>query len=170
VRDGTPFRKWQIGGGHERGRRGGTLNAPGIVALGAACQILHEQGSAVNERIRTMRDRLESELTRQFPNVHCLGQEAERLPNTACVCFEGLIGETIVVLLSEAGICVSSGAACAAGEVEPSHVLRAMGVDAGLSAGEIRFSLGRNNTDEDIDRLLEVLPAILKEAAEVGRF
>lgn len=170
VRDGTPFRKWQIGGGHERNRRGGTLNAPGIVAIGAACEILHEQSPEVNEHIRAMRDRLESELTRQFSNAHCLGRGAERLPNTVCVCFEGLIGETIVVLLSEAGICVSSGAACAAGEVEPSHVLRAMGIDPQLAAGEIRFSFGRNNTEADLDQLLDVLPDVLHEAAEVGRF
>lgn len=170
IRRGTPYRKWQIGGAQEHNRRGGTLNAPGIVALGTACRILHEQDPDVNERIRALRDRIETELARQSSNTHFIGRAAQRLPNTACVCFEGLIGETIVVLLSDAGICVSSGAACAAGEVEPSHVLRAMRVAPRLAGGEIRFSLGRTNTDADVDRLFDVLPTVLKQAAEIGRF
>ena len=169
IRANTPYRKWQIGGGHERGRRGGTLNAPGIVALGTACQILCEQGADVNERIRGLRDRLEADLASRCPNVRFIGRAAERLPNTACVCFEGLVGETIVILLSEAGICVSSGAACAAGEVELSHVLKAMGVDPRIAAGEIRFSLGRNNTAADVDRLLAALPDVLEQAAHTQR-
>lgn len=165
VRPGTPFRKWQIGGGQERGRRGGTLNAPGIVALGAACGILSEQGPDVNERIRGLRDRLEREVAGIAPAARFIGRAAERLPNTTCVCFPGLLGETIVVLLSEAGICVSSGAACAAGAVEPSHVLKAMRVEPEVAKGEIRFSLGRFNTAADIDRLVEVLPGVLRQAA-----
>jgi cysteine desulfurase len=169
IREGTPFQKCQIGGSHERGRRGGTLNAPGIVALGTACRLLLEQDADTNERIRSLRDRLEQELTRITPHARFIGRDAERLPNTACVCFDGLIGETIVVLLSELGVCVSSGAACAAGEVEPSHVLQAMQIDPKLAAGEIRFSLGRHNTPADIERLLEVLPGVLTQAAEMER-
>lgn len=165
LRKETPFHKCQIGGAQERNRRGGTLNAPGIVALGEACHLLHEQPPSVNENIRKLRDRLESELEERFDNLHLIGRESQRLPNTTCVCFDGTIGETIVVLLSEAGICVSSGAACAAGEVEPSHVLAAMNIPSNIAAGEIRFSLGKNNTAADIDRLLEVLPGVLNEAA-----
>ncbi len=167
IRRETPYQKCQIGGSQERGRRGGTLNAPGIIALGTACQLLHEQGPDVNERIRSLRDRLESRLCERFSNVHVVGRDADRLPNTCCVCFAGLIGENIVVLLSEAGICVSSGAACAAGQVEPSHVLRAMNVAPQLAGGEIRFSLGKYNTEADLDRLFTVLPDVLGQAADM---
>ncbi len=165
VREGTPLRKWQIGGAQERGRRGGTLATPGIVGLGAACRILREQPAETAERIASLRDRLEAEVVRRFPQARVIGAESPRLPNTSCVCFEGLIGATLVVLLSEAGVCVSSGAACAAGAVEPSHVLRAMGVPVGLAGGEIRFSLGRLNTEADIEGLLRVLPGAVLEAA-----
>ncbi len=165
VRDGTPFQKWQIGGAHERNRRGGTLNAPGTIGLGMACRLLSEQGPEVNARIARLRDRLEAELARRFSNVHVIGSGAERLPNTSCVCFERVLGTSLVMLLSEVGICVSSGAACAAGETEPSHVLRAMAIDTGIAAGEVRFSLGRFSTDADIDGLFEVLPGVMELAA-----
>ncbi|MCK4343131.1 MAG: aminotransferase class V-fold PLP-dependent enzyme [Phycisphaerae bacterium] len=169
IRPGMPYQKWQIGGAQERDRRGGTLNAPGIIGLGTACQLLRQQSPEVNTRIAALRDRLEAELAQRCPTVHFIGQRAERLPNTTCVCFEGLLGETIVVLLSEVGVCVSSGAACAAGGVEPSHVLRAMRIDPGLAGGEIRFSLGRNNVEADVDRLVEILPTVLEKAAETER-
>jgi len=164
IRDGTPFQKWQIGGAQERNRRGGTLNAPGIVGLGEACRLLQEQEPAVNEQIRTLRDRLEVELTRRFSNAVIIGQNAPRLPNTTCVCFDGLVGASLVMLLSDAGICISGGAACAAGAVEPSHVLRAMGIPTHLAGGQIRISLGRYNTPADIDRLLDALPVAVREA------
>jgi len=164
IRDGTPFQKWQIGGAQERNRRGGTLNAPGIVGLGEACRLLQEQEPAVNEQIRTLRDRLEVELTRRFSNAVIIGQNAPRLPNTTCVCFDGLVGASLVMLLSDAGICISGGAACAAGAVEPSHVLRAMGIPTRLAGGQIRISLGRYNTPADIDRLLDALPVAVREA------
>lgn len=169
MRPGTPFRKWQIGGGQERGRRGGTLNSPGIVGLGTACALLHEQGPEVNARIRELRDGLEARLRTLDARVHFIGHRDERLPNTACVCFEGLIGETLVTLLSEAGVYVSSGAACAAGAIEPSHVLKALGVPTAVAGGAIRFSLGRNNTTADVERLFAVLPGVLCEAASAGR-
>jgi len=164
IREGTPFQKWQIGGAQERNRRGGTLNAPGIVGLGEACRLLHEQEPTVNEQIRTLRDRLEAELTRRFANAVIIGQKTPRLPNTTCVCFDGLVGASLVMLLSDAGICISGGAACAAGAVEPSHVLKAMGVPARLASGQIRISLGRYNTPADVDRLLEALPVAIREA------
>ncbi len=164
IRTGTPFQKWQIGGAQERNRRGGTLNAPGIVGLGMACRILHEQDPAVNERIRILRDRLEAELTQRVPRVRLIARGTPRLPNTTCACFEGLVGASIVMLLSDLNICVSGGAACAAGAVEPSHVLKAMHVEPHVAAGQIRVSLGRNNTDADVDRLLEALPSVLEQA------
>jgi len=158
IRRGTPFRKCQIGGSQERDRRGGTLNAPGIVGLGMACRILRDEADDVNARVAALRDRLETELARRFPNSHVIGRDAPRLPNTACVCFPGVPGSDLVIALSEAGICVSSGSACTSGSMELSHVLQAMQIDPDIGQGEIRFSLGRFNMDGDIDRLLEILP------------
>ena len=168
IRRGTPFRPSQIGGAQERGRRGGTLNAPGIIGMGAACAILRELGTETMEKCRVLRDRLEAELTERFPDVHICGAQAERLPNTACICFPGLSSEAILLLLSEAGVCVSSGSACSSGSLEPSHVLVAMGIDPQVAQGEIRFSLGRFNTDADIERLLQVLPAALDKVASAN--
>ena len=166
VRRGTPFRPSQIGGAQERQRRGGTLNAPGIVGIGTACAILSELGDSAMTKVRALRDRLEAELRRRFPDVHICGVGAERLPNTTCACFPGLSSESILLLLSEADICVSTGSACTSGSLEPSHVLVAMGVEPRVAQGEIRFSLGRFNTDADIDRLFEVLPDVLGRVAE----
>jgi cysteine desulfurase len=169
VRRGTPLVPCQRGGTQERKRRGGTLNAPGIVGLGMACQLLREQEPAVYARIAALRERLETELHRQFPSALVMGSEAPRLPNTCCVCFPGIPSEPLVILLSEAGICVSTGAACASGSLEPSHVLRGMGIDPQIAQGEIRISLGRFNADADLERLFDVLPAALRKvAATVG--
>ncbi|MGD8451435.1 MAG: aminotransferase class V-fold PLP-dependent enzyme [Phycisphaerae bacterium] len=165
IRRGTPFRSVQIGGAQERGRRGGTLNAPGIVALGAACALLSELGDAVHERMRVLRDQLETRLRERLPDVYICGSGVERLPNTTCACFPGVSSEAILMLLSEAGICVSTGSACASGTLDPSHVLVAMGIDPHVAQGQIRFSLGRFNTKADIDRLFEVLPNIVARAA-----
>lgn len=165
VRRGTPFRAWQTGGSQERQRRGGTLNAPGIIGLGMACQILHDEGAADRTRVAAMRTRLEAELRRQFANAHIIGSGAERLPNTTLVCFEGIASEALLMLLSDIGICASGGAACASGSQEPSHVLKAMGIPAPIALGEVRFSLGRFNTDADLDRLFQVLPGALRKVA-----
>lgn len=168
IRRGTPFVAWQVGGSQERKRRGGTLNAPGIVGLGVACQILREQPAAVNERIAALRERIETEITCRVPGVEIVGRSVDRLPNTTCFCFPGVSGEAVVLLLSEAGVCVSSGAACASGSLEPSHVLKAMSIDPRVAQGQIRVSLGRCNTDADVDRFLEVLPAAVKKVAASG--
>ena len=165
-RNGVPA--CQTGGSQERGRRGGTLNAPGIVGLGMACQVLRERGTDGVSRIRVLRDRLEAELQRRFPRAQIIGAGAERLPNTALVCFPGVSAEPLLILLSEAGICVSGGAACASGSLEPSHVMKAMGIDPRVAQGEVRFSLGRFNTEADLDRLFEVLPAALNKVAASG--
>jgi len=165
VRRGTPFRAWQTGGSQERQRRGGTLNAPGIVGLGVACQILQNEGAVERTRIAALRTRLEAELRRQFANAHIIGGGAERLPNTTLVCFEGVASEALLMLLSDVGICASGGAACASGSQEPSHVLKAMGIPAPIALGEVRFSLGRFNTDADLDRLFQILPGALRKVA-----
>jgi cysteine desulfurase len=176
VRRGTPFRAMIIGGPQERQRRGGTLNAPGIIGLARACELATgAEQQADNRRVAGLRDRLERELTAQFGSggtgilpVTIIGTAAPRVPNTSCVCFAGVEAEAVLLLLSEAGICVSSGAACSSGSLEPSHVLRAMGIDPHVAQGQIRFSLGRFNTDADVDRVLEVLPRVLERVASVN--
>ena len=165
IRRGTAFQACQTGGSQERQRRGGTLNAPGIVGLGVACQILREEAADFCPRIAALRQRLEAEIRRRFPRAKIIGAGAERLPNTTLVCFAGLSSEPLLILLSEAGVCASGGAACASGSLEPSHVLKAMGIAPEVAQGEVRFSLGRFNTDVDIDRLLAVLPAAVDKVA-----
>ncbi len=165
LRRGTPFVPQQRGGAQERKRRGGTLNTAGIVGLGEACRLLHEEAERDNARILALHERLEDELRRRFDNVHIMGANSPRLPNTTCACFAGVPSEPLLILLSEAGICVSTGAACASGSLEASHVLRAMSVDPHVAQGEIRFSLGRYSTPADIDHLFQVLPAAVAKVA-----
>lgn len=161
VRRGTPFRPMMLGGHQERDRRGGTQNTSGIAALGRACELLPELEGRELERIAGLRDRLEREISTLFPRAHIIGRESPRLGNTSCICFEGVEAEALLLLLSEAGICASSGAACSSGSLESSHVLKAMGVPPEVGQGEVRFSLGPHNTDADVDALLSVLPRAL---------
>jgi len=168
VRRGTPFCPLIVGGSQERQRRGGTLNAPGIVGLGTACQILSDEGERERQQLARLRDELEQRLRQHFPDARIMGDQAPRVPNTTCACFPGVSSEALLMLLSEAGICVSSGAACTSGSLEPSHVLQAMGIDAYIAQGQIRFSVGRFNTGADLDRLFEVLPEAVKKVASAG--
>jgi cysteine desulfurase len=165
LRRGVPFRPWQTGGAQERKRRGGTLNAPGIVALGAACEILRHEQQDECSRIRALRDRLEAELVARIPSAQIMAAQAPRIPNTTLACFAGVPSEPLLLLLSEAGICASGGAACASGSLEPSHVLRAMHIDPHVAQGEVRFSLGRYNTNADVEHLFEVLPSAVAKVA-----
>jgi len=165
IRRGTPHRPLLVGGPQERERRGGTHNVAGIVGFGVACELLCTNERDSMKRVAELRDRLERELTQRFKNAHIMGSRAERVPNTTCACFAGSQAEAILLLLSEAGVCASSGSACSSGSLEPSHVLKAMGIEPDIAQGQIRFSLSRFNTAEDIDRLLEVLPPILEKVA-----
>ncbi len=179
VRRGTAWRPWQLGGPQERNRRGGTLNAPGIVGLGFACELAR---AALEEmpRVQALRDRLENALLERFPcvtlppadadphGIHIAGGAALRTPNTSCVLFAGVEAEPLVLLLSERGICVSSGAACSSGSLEPSHVLRAMSIDPRVAQGQIRFSLSRFSTAEDIERVIREIPAVVARVAKVN--
>ncbi|MBK8916195.1 MAG: aminotransferase class V-fold PLP-dependent enzyme [Phycisphaerales bacterium] len=167
VRRGTPFRASQLGGHQERDRRGGTLNAPGIAALGAACEILRESSADCCAMMLKLRNRLEEGLLARFERIMILGESAMRLPNTTCACIAGVEAEAVLLLLSERGICASSGAACSSGSLEASHVVKAMGVPAEYAHGQLRFSLGRENTQADVDALLEVLPAVVERVAGV---
>jgi cysteine desulfurase len=171
VRKGTKFSPFMIGGHQEKGRRGGTENTASIIGLGKAAELaaahLAENGY---ERISRLRDRLEQTLLDKVSNALINGDPANRLPNTTSVAFEYVEGEAILLMMNEYGICASSGSACTSGSLEPSHVLRAMGVPFTAAHGSIRFSLSRYNTDDEIDVILEKLPPIIERLRELSPF
>jgi cysteine desulfurase len=162
VRRGAPFRSLMLGGNQERGRRGGTENTPGIVGLGKAAEMVASRLRGDAARMRALRDRLEASLLAQIQGSFVLGDVERRLPNTSALVCEGAEADAIVLLLNRVGVAASSGAACSAGSPAPSHVVRAMGVPAAAAAGATRFSLSRDNDDDDIDRVIETLPAIVE--------
>jgi cysteine desulfurase len=170
LRKGVPFRPFLVGGHQERSRRAGTENTAGIVALGKACELAGLFMNDENTRVKAQRDRLESEILRLIPKVRVNGGATQRLPNTVSVAFEFVEGEGILLLLSEKGICASSGSACTSGSLEPSHVLRAMGVPFTCAHGSIRFSLSRFTTDEDIDTIIRELPPVIQRLREMSPF
>jgi cysteine desulfurase len=170
VRKGTPFVPFLKGGHQERGRRGGTENVPFIIALGKACELAGRHMEEENTRVKAMRDLLEQGIFEKIPNVLLNGNRQNRLPNTLCVSFEYVEGESILLLLSSLGICASSGSACTSGSLEPSHVLRAMGIPFTAAHGSIRFSLSIYNTDDEIDYVLEHLPGIIARLRDISPF
>jgi len=170
LRKGAPFRPFLVGGHQEKSRRAGTENTASIIALGKACELAEKYLDDENVRVRGMRDRLESELLRLIPAARINGGGAERLPNTVSIAFEFVEGELILLYLSELGICASSGSACTSGSLEPSHVLRAMGVPFTCAHGSIRFSLSRFTTDEEIDTVIRELPSIIRRGREMSPF
>jgi cysteine desulfurase len=169
VRKGTRFRPLLIGGHQERGRRAGTENVPGIVALGKAAELAQYHLAKVSHEQR-LRDRLERTILETIPNTVVNGHPIERLPNTSNIGFKYIEGEAILLSLNPFGICASSGSACTSGSLEPSHVLRGMGLPYSILHGSIRFSLSRYTTDEEIDRVLEVLPGIIDRLRALSPF
>lgn len=170
VRRGTRFRPQIKGGQQERGRRAGTENTPGIVALGAAARLAAEYMAEENGRVRDLRDRLEKGLLQRIPSCFTTGDAENRLPNTANVAFEFVEGEGILLLLNRAGIAASSGSACTSGSLEPSHVLRAMSIPYTAAHGAIRFSLSRDNSSEEVDRVIEAMPGIIEKLRALSPF
>ncbi|MDP2606759.1 MAG: cysteine desulfurase NifS [Deltaproteobacteria bacterium] len=162
VRRGITFPPFIIGGHQERNRRAGTENVAGIVGMGQAAEIALARVAEDSERIGKLRNRLEESLLRSCPECRVNGQQRNRLPNTSNLSFRYLEGESILVLLDQSGICASTGSACTAGSSEPSHVLRAMGVAAEWIQGTVRFSLGRFNTEKEVDVVNQTLPAIVQ--------
>ena len=162
VRRGTRFSPFLVGGHQERERRGGTENTPGIIGLGKACELAAANLSAENGEVRRLRDKLETELLRRIPNTRVNGNREQRLPNTTNISFEYVEGEGILLLLDQYGICASSGSACTSGSLQPSHVLRAMGVPFTMAHGSIRFSLSVYNTEDEIDLVIEKLPGVIE--------
>lgn len=146
------------GGGQERGRRSGTENVAGAVGLAAALEIAETGRAEVSERLTALRDRLTSRVLSTVPGAILTGSADRRMPHHASFCFEGVNGETVLLELELAGVCCSSGSSCSASSTEPSHVLTAMGVSGDLARTAVRFTLGRENTEAEIDRILELVP------------
>lgn len=170
LRRGTPFRPFLVGGHQEKSRRAGTENASAIIALGKACELAGQHMAAENSVVKAMRDRLQDALMAAIPHARINGGGAERLPNTTSIAFEFVEGEAILLLLSEFGICASSGSACTSGSLEPSHVLRAMGVPFTCAHGSIRFSLSRYTTDAEIDTVIREMPPIIAKLRQMSPF
>jgi cysteine desulfurase len=155
IRKGTRMASVQHGGEHERRRRAGTENVPGIVGLGKAVEVRERDMAAEEERVRALRDRLWEGLSARVPEIRLNGHPTERLPGTCNVCFRHIESESIVLGLDLKGIGVSAGSACTSGNVEPSHVLLAMGVPLDWAMGTVRCSVGRGTTAEDIDYVVD---------------
>jgi cysteine desulfurase len=170
VRKGAPFRPFLIGGHQEHGRRGGTENTASIVALGKAVELAVEHLDEEATTVRALRDRLEHGLMNSVPDTVINGDPASRLPNTLSIAFKHIEGEAMLLMMDEFGICASSGSACTSGSLEPSHVLRAMGVPFTFAHGSLRFSLSRYTTDQDIDTVLENLPGIIERLRVLSPF
>jgi len=170
VRRGTPYRPFMVGGHQEKSRRGGTENVASIVALGAACALSGAHLVEEDTRVRALRDRLEHGLMRAAPDARLNGHPLHRLPNTTNISFEYVEGESILLLLNRFGICASSGSACTSGSLEPSHVLRAMGVPYTAAHGSVRFSLSRYNNQDEVDYIIDKLPPVIHRLREISPF
>lgn len=163
IRSGVEITPLIHGGHHEKGRRAGTENIPGIVGLGKACEICTAQMKEESERLTGLRDMLWKGLDARIQDIKLLGHPTKRLPNTLAVSFKYVEGESVLLNLDLAGIAVSSGSACSSGSVEPSHVVLAMGVSPVFARGAIRFSLGRGNTEQEVKRVMDVTPGIIEK-------
>ena len=163
VRRNTRFRPLLRGGHQERGRRAGTENAASIVGLGVAAQLAMQHMALENSEVKRLRDRLETGILPLVPCAFVTGDPGNRLPNTANIAFEYVEGEAILLLLNKQGIAASSGSACTSGSLEPSHVMRAMGIPYTAAHGTTRFSLSRYNSEAEIDRVIAAVPPIIAQ-------
>lgn len=170
IRRGTLFVPFLTGGHQEKGRRGGTENVASIIGLGRACELAAEMMNEENTRVKAMRDRLEEGLLAAIPKSMRNGHKTERLPNTSNISFEFVEGESILLHMNRYNICASSGSACTSGSLEPSHVLRAMGVPFTAAHGSIRFSLSTYNTGAEVDIVLEKMPGIIESLRKMSPF
>jgi len=170
VRRGTALSPLLVGGHQEFGKRPGTENVAGIMALGKACELAEKHMAEENGRVARLRDRLEKSLLENCPGARVNGDRSARLPNTTNISFEYIEGEAILLLLDRLGIAASSGSACTSGSLEPSHVLRAMGVPFTAVHGSIRFSLSRYNSDSEIDYVIRELPGVVRRLRDISMF
>ncbi len=170
ARKGARFSPFMLGGHQERGLRAGTENVPYIVGLAKACELARLGMADEAAKLSALRDRLEAGILASCPDVMVNGDRASRLPNTLNVSFCYIEGEAIAYRLSDLGICISTGSACASGSLDPSHVIRAMGVPFIAVHGSVRFSLSRYSTDDEVDYVLDKLPPVIRELRELSPF
>lgn len=170
VRKGTKFAPFMVGGHQESGRRGGTENVASIIGMGKACELAVAKMEKEMPRVAGLRDRLEEGLLSGISNSMVNGNRENRLPNTTSIAFEYVEGESILLLMDQHGICASSGSACTSGSLEPSHVLRAMGVPFTAAHGSIRFSLSPYNTEAEMDFIIDKLPPIIERLRAMSPF
>ena len=170
VRRGIRFSQLLFGGHQELGRRGGTENVTSVIGLGKACELAYSKMDEEPRRLAALRDDLEEKVKAVIPQVHVNGDLDSRLPNTSSISFDGIEGESILMLLNMYNICASSGSACTTGSLEPSHVMRAMGIPYTSAHGTIRFSLSGYNTQEEVDKVVEVLPPIIARLREISPY
>jgi cysteine desulfurase len=170
VRRNTRYRPLLRGGHQERGRRAGTENSASIVGLGVACELAQQHMETENTTVKRLRDKLERGILAKVKNAFVNGDRLLRLPNTASIAFEYVEGEGILLLLNKLGIAASSGSACTSGSLEPSHVMRAMGIPYTAAHGTIRFSLSRYNTEEEVDRVIAAVPPIIAQLRKLSPY
>ena len=170
VRKGIGLEPFVHGGGQERGKRSGTENVAAVCGFGYACELLHAELETENERLGKLRDRLFEELSRRTEGVYLNGHPNARVFNTLNVGFPGTPGDSVVMNLDTAGVAVSTGSACSEGNVDPSHVLIAMGLEEQEALCSVRFSFGRFTRSEEIDRVIELLPAIVERIRTLRDF
>jgi cysteine desulfurase len=170
VRKGTRFFPYLMGGHQEKGRRAGTENVASIVGFGKACELAKRDLARGMAGVAKLRDRLEKVLLESCPDTIVNGDREHRLPNTTNISFQYVEGEAILLRLNEYGICASSGSACTSGSLQPSHVLRAMGIPYTAIHGSVRFSLSTYTTKDEIDKVIEVMPGVIKELRTLSPF
>jgi cysteine desulfurase len=170
LRRGARYRPLLRGGHQERGRRAGTENSASIVGLGVAAELATQYMSHENTEVKRLRDKLEAGVLAQVPRAFPTGDTTNRLPNTSNIAFEFVEGEAILLLLNKAGVAASSGSACTSGSLEPSHVMRAMGIPYTAAHGTTRFSLSRHNTEAEIDRVIAAVPPIIAQLRKISPY
>lgn len=170
IRRGLKIRPFIIGGHQERSRRGGTESMPLIVSMGKAAELVGSKLEDENTRVRALRDKLEKGILSRIPDTEVNGDTDNRVPNTTNIGIHFIEGEALLLAMDKHGICASTGSACASGNLQPSHVLRAMGVPFTSIHGSVRFSLSTYNTEEDVVYVLEVLPGIVEQLRELSPF
>lgn len=168
IRKGTKLTPLIHGGHQERNRRAGTHNVPGIVGLGLACELAGQELTEKMAKVRRLRDRLEQGIVARIPEIKLNGHPTVRLPNTLNVSFAWIEGESLLLNLDMKGVAASSGSACTSGSLEPSHVMGAMCVEITLAHSSTRFSLGPDNTEEEVDYVLDILPPIVQRLREMS--
>lgn len=168
IRRRTRFAPLLLGGSQESGKRAGTENVAFMVGLGRACELAAERMKDENTRVKALRDKLENGILSAIPHARLNGHKEQRLPNTLNVAFDSVEAEAVLLLLDQQNICASSGSACTTGSLDPSHVLKAMGLTPSRARGALRLSLSVYNTESDIDKTLEALPGIIRKVRGVS--